>query len=135
MVQEGKPWVWRGRRGEGGFIWGSHRRESCLPVSWSCAPCCPQYVHSVTPAWPLWLPSVLSWATGLSLAQLREIMRGSETKEPASTSLEPSCLTSSSVAIPTRTGMTHPVSSATNSNLHKTIPKASAVTFSHMVIL
>lgn len=36
--------------------------------------------HSVTPAWPLWLPSVLSWATGLSLAQLREIMSGSETK-------------------------------------------------------
>ena len=66
MVQEGKPWVWRGRRGEEGFILGSHRRESspCVLVMPSMLP----PVHSVTPAWPLWLPSVLSWATGLSLA-------------------------------------------------------------------
>ena len=135
--REGKPWAWiGGRRGEGGFTWGSHGRESwplCVLVTPSTLP----PAHSVVSAWPLQLASVLSWATGLGLAQLREITRGSETHKSNLTALaqSPGCLTSSPVVFPTRTGMTHPVSSATKSGLNKTITRTSAIAFSHVIIL
>ena len=51
--------VERQERGKRVYL-GLPQKRKLSPVSWSCSPCCPQYVHSVTPAWPLWLPSVLS---------------------------------------------------------------------------